>query len=164
MYAKPPFASPANVLKYLARYTNRVAISNQRLLAFENGQVTFRYKDYAHGNRQRTMCLEAVEFIRRFMLHILPANFMRIRHYGFLANCNRRQALALCRTLPGMDSDSLKSENRLAADHASALADHGAHQCCPACQKGKMFVIETIAAGQKWPLQFLVHMQPWDTS
>lgn len=164
IYAKPPFGSPERVLKYLARYTNRVAISNQRLLAFENDQVTFRYKDYAHGNRQRTMKLDAVEFIRRFLLHILPANFMRIRHYGFLANCNRRKALSLCRTLLGIGSDTQESENPVGIDCSTALSDRGLAHSCPVCQQGQMAIIETIAAGQEWPHQFLCYLQPWDTS
>lgn len=164
IYAKSPFGNPEHVLKYLARYTNRVAISNQRLLAFENDQVTFRYKDYANGNRQRTMKLDAIEFIRRFLLHILPANFMRIRHYGFLANCNRRKALSLCRTLLSIGSDTQKSDNPVGADCATELYDCGLANRCPTCQQGQMAVIETIAAGQKWPHQFLCYLQPWDTS
>jgi hypothetical protein len=164
VYAKPPFGSSEHVLKYLARYTHRVAISNQRLLAFEKGQVTFRYKDYAHGSRQRIMNLEAVEFIRRFLLHSLPANFMRIRHYGFLANCNRRRALPLCRTLLGIDNDTRKSENPVGADGSIELSDPALAHRCPYCQQGQMAVIQTIAAGQKWPSQFIDHLLPWDTS
>jgi len=89
VYAKPPFGGPQQVLKYLARYTHRVAISNQRLLSLHDGKLTFRYKDYAQQGRQRTMTLDAVEFLRRFLLHVLPKGFMRIRYYGFLANRNR---------------------------------------------------------------------------
>jgi hypothetical protein len=83
VYAKPPFGGPEQVWKYLARYTHRVAISNTRLLHLENGQVTFRWKDYAAGSRVRTMTLSAAEFLRRFLLHVLPTGFVRIRHYGF---------------------------------------------------------------------------------
>ena len=162
VYAKPPFGSPEHVLKYLARYTHRVAISNQRLLALENGQVTFRNKDYAHGNRKRIMTLEAVEFIRRFLLHTLPPNFMRIRHYGFLANRNRRQALPLCRTLLGIDTE--RSENPGGRDHAPELSLQAAPQRCPTCRQGHMAFIETIAAGQKWPSELADLLQPWDTS
>ena len=89
VYAKPPVGGPGPVLTYLARYTHRVAITNRRLLALEEGRVTFRWKDYAHGNRQRLMTLDAVEFIRRFLLHILPTGFQRLRHYGLLANRSR---------------------------------------------------------------------------
>ena len=86
VYAKPPFGGPEHVLQYLARYTHRVAISNHRLLAFEDDRVTFRWKDYAHGNKKRKMTLSADEFLRRFLLHVLPRGFVRIRHFGFLAN------------------------------------------------------------------------------
>jgi len=86
VYAKPPFGGPAQVLKYLARYTHRVAISNQRLVGFHDSKVSFRWKDYAHANRPRVMTLSAIEFIGRFLLHVLPKGFVRIRHFGFLAN------------------------------------------------------------------------------
>ena len=94
---KPPFGGPEQVLKYLARYTHRVAISNRRLLSMEDGRVTFEYKDYADGNKTKVMTLEATEFIRRFLLHILPSGFVRIRQFGFLANRARGKKLALCR-------------------------------------------------------------------
>ena len=90
VYAKPPFGGPEHVLHYLARYTHRVAISNHRLLAFENDRVTFRWKDYAHGNKKRKMTVSADEFLRRFLLHMLPRGFIRIRHFGILANRSRR--------------------------------------------------------------------------
>ena len=99
VYAKPPFGGPEQVLKYLARYTHRVAISNSRLLDFEDGFVRFRYKDYAHGNRKRVMKLSAGEFVRRFLLHVLPTGFVRIRHYGILSNRHRHEDLAWCRQL-----------------------------------------------------------------
>ena len=86
VYAKPPFGGPAQVLKYLARYTHRVAISNSRLLELRDGRVTFRYKDYADDHRQKTMTLDAEEFLRRFVQHVLPKGFVKIRHYGLLAN------------------------------------------------------------------------------
>ena len=99
VYVKPPFGGPARVLKYLAGYTHRVAISNQRLLSLENGVVRFRWKDYAHGNRPRVMSLSAVEFIRRFLLHVLPKGYVHIRHFGFLANSVRGKKLSRCREL-----------------------------------------------------------------
>ena len=95
VYAKPAFDGPTQVLKYLGRYTHRVAISNHRLLAFDGERVTFRWKDYAHSGKQRQMTLEAVEFLRRFFLHVLPKGFVRIRHFGFLANRHRAQRLSL---------------------------------------------------------------------
>lgn len=99
VYAKAPFGGPAQVLKYLARYTHRVAISNQRLVDVSEGQVTFRYKDYADDHRQKTMTLSADEFLRRFLLHVLPRGFVKIRHYGLLANRRRQENLKCCRRL-----------------------------------------------------------------
>lgn len=99
VYAKPPFGSPEQVYKYLAGYTHRVAISNHRLVSLSNDQVSFRWQDRAKGNRKRLMALDAVEFIRRFLLHVLPKGFVRIRQYGFLANRARSKALAHCREL-----------------------------------------------------------------
>jgi Putative transposase len=96
---RAPFGGPEHVLKYLARYTHRVAITNGRLLELRDGQVTFRWRDSADHNRQKVMTLEAVEFIRRFLLHVLPSGFVKIRHFGFLANSRRTNALKLCRTL-----------------------------------------------------------------
>jgi hypothetical protein len=97
VYSKPPFGGPEHVLKYLARPTHRVAISNGRLLSLDNGQVRFRWRDSRHNNRSGVMKLDAVEFIHRFLLHVLPAGFVKIRYFGLLANRNRRQALAVCR-------------------------------------------------------------------
>jgi hypothetical protein len=99
VYAKPPFGGPAQVLAYLGRYTHRVAISNARLIAVTDRDVAFRWKDYRHHGKAKTMTLGADEFIRRFLLHTLPDGFHRIRHYGFLANSNRAEKLALCRKL-----------------------------------------------------------------
>jgi hypothetical protein len=99
VYAKPPFGGPEQVLKYLARYTHRVAISNGRLVALDDDQVTFRYKDYADDRRHKTMALAAHEFIRRFLQHVLPSGFMKIRHYGLLANRYREANLRACRAL-----------------------------------------------------------------
>jgi hypothetical protein len=99
VYAKRPFGGPEQVLKYLANYTHRVAISNQRLLALEEGRVTFRYKDYADAHRAKTMTLSAEEFLRRFVQHVLPKGFVKVRHYGLLAPRGRDDRLALCRRL-----------------------------------------------------------------
>jgi hypothetical protein len=99
VYAKPPMGGPAQVLKYLARYTHRVAISNHRLLDVGEGRVKFRYKDYAAGGQDKTMTLTATEFLRRFLQHVLPTGFVKIRHYGLLANAQRAQRLALGRQL-----------------------------------------------------------------
>src|SRR5206468_9060059 len=99
VYAKPPFGGPEHVLHYLARYTHRVAISNHRLLDLAEGQVTFRWKDYAHGSKKKKMTISAHEFLRRFLLHVLPKGFVRIRFFGFLANRRRRTQLAQCQQL-----------------------------------------------------------------
>jgi hypothetical protein len=99
VYAKPPFGSAEHVYRYLGRYSHRVAIANSRLIAMEAGRVRFRYKDYAHGNRIRQMTLSAEEFIRRFLLHVLPKRFVRIRHYGLMAARNVDTKLARCRAL-----------------------------------------------------------------
>ncbi len=101
VYAKPPHNGPEQALKYLARYTYRVAISNERIESLEDDQVTFRYKDYAHGHRLRRMTLTVQEFLRRFMLHVLPRGFVRIRSFGLLANRGRDEQLARCRQLLG---------------------------------------------------------------
>jgi hypothetical protein len=99
VYAKAPFGGPMQVLRYLGRYTHRVAISNHRLTAFDGERVSFQWKDYAHGSAQKVMTLTATEFLRRFFLHVLPKGFVRIRHFGFLANRFRTHSLVLCRQL-----------------------------------------------------------------
>jgi len=94
VYAKPPFGGPEHVLRYLGRYTHRVAISNHRLISFSDGKVTFRWRDSAHNNEQKLMTLSLDEFLRRFLLHLLPEGFVRIRNFGILANCKRATPLA----------------------------------------------------------------------
>ena len=102
LHCKPPFGSPEQVLAYLARYTHRIAITNSRLVRLEGEEVTFTWKDYARGQRLQEMTLSGEEFLRRFLLHVLPERFVRIRYYGLLANRHREKALALCReVLPG---------------------------------------------------------------
>jgi len=136
VYAKPPFGGPEQVLKYLARYTHRVAIANRRLLSLDRGRVRFRYKDYAHGHRPRTMELDATEFIRRFLLHILPRRFVRIRHYGFLSNPSRAAKLACCRTRLGVQP---ATESR--PDPADARLRDESTARCPACAQGRLIRI-----------------------
>lgn len=99
VYAKPPFGGPEHVLKYLARYTHRIAISNGRLISLENGMVRFRWRDSQHNNQIKELALDAVEFIRRFLIHVLPCGFVKIRHFGLLSNRSRRHDLACCRSL-----------------------------------------------------------------
>lgn len=153
VYAKPPFGGPRQVLKYLARYTHRVAISNQRLLSVEDGQVAFRWKNYAQGNRQSTMVLDALEFIRRFLLHVLPKSFVRIRYYGFLANGQRKKKLALIRQLLGQSP--LPPASPAGAGEPGATAEQDTAERCPQCRQGWMIVLETIppttqAASKPW--------------
>jgi hypothetical protein len=141
VYAKPPLGSgPEQVLKYLARYTHRVAISNQRLVAMEGGKVAFQWKDYADGNKPKTMELDAVEFIRRFLLHVLPAGFVRIRHYGFLGNRHRKEKLELCRRLLGVPPPTAEAPAASAAKPAAGSAA-SCRDRCPACGHGRMIVI-----------------------
>src|SRR5215813_8263230 len=122
VYAKPAFGAPENVLRYLGRYTHRVAISNHRLVSFDGKHVTFRWRDYAHGNKQKKMTVSAEEFIRRFLLHVLPRGFVRIRHFGFMANSQRSVLLDVCRRLLQM-TPVVHSHER--ADSPSRL--------CPTC-------------------------------
>jgi Putative transposase len=143
VYAKPPLPGPQRVLRYLARYTHRVAITNRRLLACEDGQVTFRWKDYQRGNRQRLMTLDAVEFIRRFLLHVLPRGFQRMRHYGFFANGQRTVKLPRCRELL-RQAPLVPAETSPAVDAiATASTPPPRADACPVCRVGRMQVQET---------------------
>jgi Putative transposase/Transposase zinc-binding domain len=144
IYAKRPFAGPEEVLKYVARYTHRVAISNDRLLDIDDGKVQFRWKDYRDGNRHKTMTLDAEEFIRRFLLHVLPDGFQRIRYFGFLANRYRAENLALCRQLMQMTpSTTTREVNKDYRDRYEALTGVSL-KTCPLCRCGTMVVIETF--------------------
>lgn len=134
VYAKQPFAGPAQVLTYLSRYTHRIAISNSRLLSLANASVTFRWRDYAHGHQARTMTLEANEFLRRFLLHVLPTSFVRIRYFGLLANRCRAQLLALCR-----------SHLRTSPPPPVTL-DLG--HLCQHCHRGTMRVVEKLSRAE----------------
>ena len=133
VYAKPPFGGAEHVLNYLARYTHRVAISNHRLVTFENGSVSFRWRDYAHGGKKKVMTVSAHEFLRRFLLHVLPRGLVRIRHFGLFANRRRSAALERCRVLLG----------------ATACVDPTEPPSlrCPACS-GIMLVVERLTRGQ----------------
>lgn len=143
VFAKPPFGGPEQVLKYLARYTHRVAISNRRLLSIEGGSVRFEYKDYAGGNQTKVMTLAATEFIPRFLLHILPSGFVRMRQYGFLANRERRKKLASCRVLLGV---STPSRPPAASKQESP---EGEAKLCPACGIGHLILVRLpLAASQ----------------
>jgi hypothetical protein len=128
-------------LQSLARYTHRVAISNQRLLALENGQVRFRYKDYQRGHRLRTRPLDAVEFLRRFLLHVLPRGFQRMRHFGCLAKRVRQAKLAVCRALLSQQTAAAPPRH---ADVEPPPAPAAAGTVCPACQRGQMSWVESL--------------------
>ena len=145
VFAKRPFAGPEQVLDYVGRYTHRVAISNNRLISMDDGKVRFRWKDYRDDNRQKTMTLEADEFIRRFLIHVLPDGFHRIRYFGFLSNCHRAQKLALCRKLLGMATTELAADPRADyRDRFEALTGQSLREC-PHCHTGTMVVIDCIA-------------------
>lgn len=142
VYAKAPMAGPEQVLGYLARYTHRVAIANSRLVSLADGQVRFRYKDYARGGRQRTLCLQATEFLRRFLLHVLPAHFVRIRHYGILAHRCRRENLDRARKLIAdidLVGQHVADDDR--SDHCQSTLVR-----CPRCKVGAMVTIERLTA------------------
>jgi putative transposase/transposase-like zinc-binding protein len=143
VYAKRPFAGPRQVLDYVARYTHRVAISNNRLLSMDNGKVRFRWKDYRDGNRQKTMTLEAGEFIRRFLIHVLPDGFHRIRYYGFLGNRHRARKVALCRDLLAMAPTAPADPPADYRDRFEALTGRSL-RACPHCRTGIMVVIDCI--------------------
>ena len=140
MYAKPPFGGPQHVLHYLARYTHRVAISNHRIVAFADGRVTFRWKDYAHGSKQKLMTITAEEFLRRFLLHVLPHGFVRIRFFGFLASRRRKFLLPLCHQL-------LQTPIASCPDSAQPQACPPALWHCPRCG-GSMFLLHRFTAGE----------------
>jgi hypothetical protein len=154
VYAKPPFGGPHHVLGYLGRYTHRVAITNHRLVAFQNNQVAFRWKDYAHGNKKRIMTLSAPEFLRRFLLHLLPRGFVRIRSFGFLANRRRGKLLPLCLRLTQQDPQP----------HLSLPVSSTAKPAvfrCPRCAT-PMIVAEKLSALTIW--QLTLRSPPLDSS
>ena len=134
VYAKRPFAGPAQVLTYLSRYTHRIAIANSRLVAMSDGRVTFRWRDYAHGNQTRIITLAADEFLRRFLLHVLPTSFVRIRYFGLLANRQRAQLLNLCR-----------SHLQCTPTPQAAVA---VGHLCQHCHRGTMRMVETLSPTQ----------------
>jgi hypothetical protein len=145
VYAKRPFAGPQQVLDYVGRYTHRVAISNNRLLDIENEQVRFQWKDYRGGGQVKTMTLSADEFIRRFLLHVLPDGFQRIRYYGFLGNRYRKEKLDQCRRLLGMPTpaEPTNPTEKDYRDRYEELVGDSLH-LCPQCKQGRMLVAEIL--------------------
>jgi hypothetical protein len=146
VYAKPPFGGAEHVLHYLARYTHRVAISNHRLVAFSEDQVSFRWKDYAHGSKQKVMTVSADEFLRRFLIHVLPRGLVRIRHFGLFANRRRSASLARCRFLLG------------AATPPQQPAP-SAQPRCPRCSQ-PMLVVERITSHQLLSASVISPLKP----
>jgi hypothetical protein len=147
VYSKPPFGSPEQVLAYLARYTHRVAISNHRLLRLEGDRVTFSYKDYSQGGRRREMTLPAEEFIRRFLLHVLPEGFVRLRYYGLLSNRRRERDLARCRELLTGASAPLRAEPAVKEGWQALLARLTGRDptVCAVCGQGHLRWVEELA-------------------
>jgi len=155
VYAKKPFGSPQTVLDYLGRYTHRIALSNDRILAVQNGQVSFSYRDRKDNNRLKSKTLDAEEFICRFLLHVLPEGFMRIRHFGFLANRSKKQMLLQCRKLLDLDPTLPEMPKRSAQDLLQELTGIDLSRC-PRCHNKTLIVIKELP-----PLSGLL---PWDSS
>ncbi len=145
VYAKRPFAGPEQVLTYLSRYTHRIAISNRRLVDLDDSHVAFRWRDYTHGSAQRIMRLDAHEFLRRFLLHVLPDGFQRIRHYGFLANGQRRAKLAAIRRLLAVSPPSIVSA---VGDEPPPRKPGELSPPCPCCG-GTMTIIEVLSGPRR---------------
>ena len=153
VYCQPPFAGPEAVLAYLGRYTHRVALSNARLVAFDEGRGRFRWRDYADGDRLKIMALDVDEFLRRFLLHVVPDGFVRIRHFGLLANRRRTANLARCRTL--LAQTPLPPPTPPESVRAMMLRVTGVDiDLCPLCHHGALRRIERL----------LPAPSPWDTS
>jgi len=153
VYCKPPFAGPEHVLAYLGRYTHRVALSNDRLLAVADGRVRFRWRDYADGDRAKVMELEVDEFLRRFLLHVVPDGFVRIRHFGLLANRHRAPKLAQCRALLAQPPPPTPAPPESA--QALMLRVTGIDiERCPVCQQGQFRQVERLTPAPP----------AWDTS
>lgn len=144
VYARPPVQGASHVLKYLARYTHRIAISNRRLMQLQNGRLSFTWKDYAHGGRQRVMTLDVSEFARRFLLHVLPDRFVRIRYYGILANTCRERDLARSRVLLGAEQGNRQQpEEQLDTQEVDAERTVSA-LTCPACREGRLITVDVV--------------------
>jgi len=152
VYAKRPFAGPQQVLDYVGRYTHRVAISNNRLLDIENDQVSFQWKDYRTGGQVKTMTLSAEEFIRRFLLHVLPCGFQRIRYYGLLGNRYRKEKLDQCRRLLGMRMPDQQRAAPVEQDYRDRYEDltGSSLRQCPQCRCGHMVLVAMLPRSSDW--------------
>ena len=149
VYSKRPFAGPESVLQYLGRYTHRIAISNDRILDVRDGAVSFQWRDYKDAGRNKVMTLRADEFLRRFLLHVLPSGFMRIRHFGLLANRHRKRKLERCRALLHASPPSDKTPSVTATPLRLTGKDFTR---CPFCKQGTMCVTGQLAAGETVPI------------
>jgi hypothetical protein len=165
VYAKRPFGGPLQVLKYLARYTHRVAISNQRLMHMDDEHVAFHYKDYADQNRTKVLSLDGTEFLRRFLMHVLPRGFVRIRHYGLLANRHRNEHLSLCRRLLGVPESITPASLPADSPPPDAVEGSASVRPCPVCKTGRLQRIEIIPAVAlviiPWPHS--LPQPPWES-
>lgn len=169
VYAKPPFGGAQQVLKYLARYTHRVAISNSRITEFDGQHVSFRWKDYADDNRHKTMALEASEFIRRFLMHVLPRGFTRIRYYGFLANRHRVEKLTTIRQLRETTRSNVAPQSP--PEHQTLVDGESAGNVCPVCNSGRVHKVGVLQPAAPPSLTWLLPADyrhrpriAWDTS
>jgi hypothetical protein len=155
VYAKPPFAGPQQVVNYVGRYTHRVAISNHRIVDIEGGEVKFTWRDYRHNNEQKTMTLSADQFIGRFLLHVLPSGFHRIRYYGFLANPHRQEKLEQCRQLLGVTLTPQSSSHPATLedyrDRYERLTGRSLREC-PVCHHGQMIPVANLPAASSSPV------------
>ena len=150
VYAKAPFAGPEKLIDYLGRYTHRVAISNERIVGCDNGQVLFRWRDYRDKSRMKTMPLAADEFIRRFLLHILPSGFMRVRHYGLFANRHRKTKLALRRA--ALDQPEPEPRPKPSVEVLMQRLTGRDILACPQCGKGRLQLVMILRpSSQPWP-------------
>ena len=149
VYAKKPFGSPTPCWITSAATPHRVALSNERILSVQSGQVTFTYRDRQDKDRLKSMTLDALEFIRRFLLHVLPDGFMRVRHFGFLANRAKKRALPQCRKLLGLSSALPELPKKSAHDLLLVLTGIDLSRC-PRCQKGTMIVIDELPKVLRW--------------
>jgi hypothetical protein len=150
VYAKPPWGGSQQVLKYLARYTHRVALCNDRLLRLQDGRVTFSWKNYAAGGQRQAMTLSAVEFLRRFLLHVLPKGLVRIRHFGLWANCHRQEQLVRCRQLLGAAPPTQQPLTNSVEQQPRDDPSPDDAPRCPHCGQGRWLLIEHTPRPPVW--------------
>lgn len=144
VYAKRPFGGPEKVLNYLGRYTHRIAISNHRIISYKDGKVSFKWKDYKNNNQKKIMTLDDIEFIRRFLLHVIPENFMRIRSFGYLSNRSKKEKLSQCQELLKVKGTGIEIKTEESWQDLVFELTGIDPTICKKCHKGKLFIIETI--------------------